>query len=245
MIITRNMPMWQAVLGNHQLLPLLTRFDIQLGFGERSVEEVCNDHRVNIDFFLEIANAYLDEEYVPGEGLSRFSIGTVVQYLNSTHDYYVRTALPQVEEKIRRMLDQSSLSHKEVKLVTDFFNDYKSDFLSHISEEEDRVLPYILDLEEQSSRENQDPQFIEKLRNYTIGSYEQEHDRLETSLENLSSLIIKYLPPIEDFRLCYQVLNDLASLVKDLIDHANMEDKVLFPRVSALEKQLLSKYDAV
>lgn len=236
--------MWQAVLENHQLLPLLPRFDIQLGFGERSVEEVCNAHRVNVDFFLEIANAYLDDEYVPGEGLSRFSLGTVVEYLNSTHDYYVRTALPQAEEKILHLLAHSSLSGKEVKLVTDFFNDYKKDFLLHVSEEEDRILPYILDLEEQSNRENQDPQFIEKLRNYSIGEYEQEHERLETSLENLSTLIIKYLPPFEDFRLCYQVLNELASLVKDLVDHANMEDKVLFPRVSALEKQLLSKYDA-
>ena len=72
---------------------------MKLGFGEMSVEEVCNAHRVNTDFFLEIANAYLDEDYVPGEGLSLFSLGTVVKYLTSTHTYYVETALPQVEEK--------------------------------------------------------------------------------------------------------------------------------------------------
>jgi len=112
----------------------------------------------------------------------------------------------------------------------------------HISEEEEKVLPYILELEEQSTRVKSDPEFIEKLQNYSILEFEKEHDRLETSLENLSRLIIKYLPPFEDFQLCNQVLSDLAALVKDLVDHANMEDKVLIPRVNELEKHLLQKH---
>lgn len=243
-MITRNMHMCQAVLENHQLLPLFPRFNLKLGFGEKSVEEVCEAHQVNIDFFLEIANAYLDEDYTPGTDLSQFSLVTVVNYLTSTHNYYLKTALPQVEEKIHRLMDQSSLSDKEINLVTGFFNDYKKDFLGHISEEEQKVLPYILELEEQSTRQIPDSAFIERLQSYSIREFEKEHDRLETSLENLSKLIIKYLPPVKDFQLCNQVLNDLAALVKDLVDHAHMEDKVLVPRVSDLELQLLSKHDS-
>lgn len=236
------MPMWQVVIENHQLLPLFPRFNLKLGFGEKSVEEVCLDHRVNTDFFLEIANAYLDEDYVPGEGLQLFSLETVVEYLTSTHLYYLRTALPQVEENIFKLLDNSALSEKEISLVTDFFNDYKADFLEHISKEDQQILPYILELEAQAGRETPDPSFLEKLRGYSIREFEMEHERLETSLENLSMLIMKYLPPFNDFMLCHQVLNDLSALVKDLVDHANMEDKVLIPRVSELEQQLLQRY---
>ncbi|MEN8226979.1 MAG: hemerythrin domain-containing protein [Bacteroidota bacterium] len=244
-MITRNMHMCQALLENQQLLPLFPRFNLKLGFGEMTVEEVCSIHGVNSDFFLEIANAYLDDDYVPGEGLSRFSLGTMVKYLTSTHNYYLMTALPQVEERIHRLLDQSNLSKKEVNLVTGFFNDYKKEFLGHISEEEQNVLPYILELEEQSTRHRPDPAFIEKLRTYSIREFEKEHDRLETSLENLSKLIIKYLPPSEDFQLSIQVLNELSALVKDLVDHANMEDKILIPRVSDLEQLLLNKHDSI
>ena len=241
-MITKEMPMCQVVMENHQLLPLFPRFNLKLGFGEKSVEEVCRIHRVNPDFFLEIANAYLDEDYVPGEGFKLFSLGTVVHYLTGTHVYYLETALPQVEENIFKLLEQSSLSKKEISLVTEFFNDYKAEFLEHISREDKQVLPYILELEEQAAREKPDPSFIKKLHHYSINAFEQEHDRLETSLENLSRLIIKYLPPFEDFRLCNQVLNDLSALVKDLVDHANMEDKVLIPRVAELEQQLLQKH---
>ena len=85
-----------------------------------------------------------------------------------------------------------------------------------------------------------DPDFIQKLKSYSIREFEKEHDRLETSLKHLSTLIIKYLPPFDDLQLCHQVLNDLSALVKDLVDHADMEDKVLVPRVAELEDKLLN-----
>lgn len=240
-MITREWPMYKVVLENLQLLPLLPRFNLKLGFGEKSVDEVCQAHGVNTDFFLEIANAYLDELYVPGEGLSLFSLGTMVNYITSTHSYYTDIALPMVEDKIRRLMDHSVLSKKEANLVTGFFNDYKKDFMVHISEEEKYILPYVLELERQAALEKPDPRFIQKLQTYSIREFEKEHDRLEISLKHLSELIIKYLPPFEDLQLCYQVLNDLAALMKDLVDHADVEDKVLIPRVAELEKELLNR----
>ncbi len=152
-MISKEMNMGQVVLENPRLLPLFPRFNLELGFGEMNVEEVCLAHQVNTDFFLEIANAYLDDDFVPGEGLSLFSLGTVVKYLTSTHTYYLEAVLPQVEEKIHRLLDHSALSEKEVNLVTGFFNDYKDEFMGHISEEEEKVLPYILELESNSQPE--------------------------------------------------------------------------------------------
>jgi regulator of cell morphogenesis and NO signaling len=239
-MITRQNPMYRVVTDHPQLLPLFPRFNLKLGFGDKSVKEVCEDHGVNTDFFLEIANAYLDDMYVPGEGFSLFSLGTVVSYLTSTHNYYMDIALPGVEEKIHLLMDGSALSEKEIGLVTGFFNDYKKDFLAHISREEQHILPYILELERQSTLERTDPEFLQKLHSYSIREFEKEHDRLETNLEHLSTLIIKYLPPFDNLQLCHQVLNDLAALVKDLLDHADMEDKVLIPRVAELEKKLLN-----
>lgn len=240
-MISKDISMGRAVLENHRLLPLFVRFSIRLGFGEKSVEEVCRSHGINPDFFLEIANAYLDEAYVPHDDLSHFSLEAMVDYLKATHDYYVDVALPRMEKKIRRLLDQSDLSEKEATLVSEFFDDYKQDFMVHISREEQEILPYILELEKQSLKDWPDPGFLEHVKGNSIREFAKEHDRLEYSLENLSQLIIKYLPPFEDQNLCVRVLRDLAELVKDLADHADMEDKVLIPRVSELEQQLIQK----
>lgn len=242
-MITRDMSMCSVLLEHLQLLPLIPRFHMKLGFGEMTVEQVCSVHGVQPDFFLEIANTYLEESYVPGEGLSLIPLSTVVSYLTSTHEYYLETALPQVEKNIHRLLESSDLSPKEVRLVRGFFNDYKKEFMEHLSEEEQHILPYILELEKQSTLDPPDPDFLNRLRTYSIREFEKGHDRLETSLENLSRLIIKYLPPCDDFQLCQQVLNQLSALVKDLEDHADMEDKVLIPRVFELEQRLLQSFE--
>jgi regulator of cell morphogenesis and NO signaling len=240
-MISKEMPMGKAVLDHPRLLPLFPRFGIRTGFGEMSVLEVCRSSGINPDFFLEIANAYLDEEFVPAEDFSRFTLGAVVEYLKATHSWYTGVALPGMERKILDLLNGSGLSKKEITLVTGFFNDYLKEFTDHITLEEQIVLPYILELEKQSRKERPDPEFTERLKNYSIKEFAKEHDRLETSLENLSMLIIKYLPPFEDQESCIRVIRELEELVRDLEEHADMEDRVLVPRVAELEQQLLQE----
>lgn len=240
-MISKEMAMCRAVLENNRLLPLFARFKISLGFGEKSVEEVCRVHKVDPDFFMEIANAYLDGDDTPREDLALFPLESMVKYLRATHSYYLEVALPRVEHLIGELLSQPELSKKEVSLLSGFFDDYKKDFMQHLFQEENEVLPYILELERQSLPELPDADFVSKIKEYSIGKFAQEHDRLEYSLENLSRLIIKYLPPLEDQELCQNVLRELADLVRDLVDHADMEDKVLIPRVEDLEHQVLSR----
>ena len=235
------MAMCRAVLENNRLLPLFARFNIRLGFGEKSVEEVCRIHEVDPDFFLEISNVYLGGDDNPREDLAHFPLEAMVKYLRATHSYYVEVALPRVEHLIGQLLSQPELSKNELSLLSGFFDDYKKDFMLHLFQEENEVLPYILELERQSLSERPDPALIIRLKDYSIRKFAQEHDRLEYSLENLSRLIIKYLPPLEDQELCLKVLLELADLVKDLVDHADMEDKVLIPRVADLEQQVLSR----
>lgn len=230
-----------AIIENHQLIPLLPRFNIKMGFGDLSVDEVCKFFSVDTDFFLEICNSYINEDYAAQNNLSLFSLQTMVNYLKNTHYYYTNIALPGLEKQIVELLSESDLPQEKKDLVTNFFNDYKQEFLSHIQKEEVEILPYILELEEQQSRDSVDPAFLQRIRKYPIGDFAREHDPLENSLTNLSKLIIKYLPPFKRWALCNQILMDLARLVSDLIDHANMEDKILIPRVAELEQVILQQ----
>ena len=103
------------------------------------------------------------------------------------------------------------------------------------------MIPYIRELQRQLRKETPDEAFVESMAGYSIKDFARKHDPLQYNLENLSRLIIKNLPPFEDFDLCNEVLGDLASLVMDLIDHANMEDKILVPRVAELEQEIRDK----
>lgn len=241
MVINETRLMADAVLENNRIISLLSRFDIEFGFGEHTVDEVCRANHVNTAFFLEIVNSYINDEYVGETDFSLFSLSTVVKYLKKTHENYLTIELPNIENKIHSLINNSKLSDDKKNLVITFFNDYKQEFIGHIMKEEEDVLPYILYLEKQAGLANPDKEFIKKLEDYSIQQFAHEHERLEDSLANLAALIIKYLPPFSDRALCDQTLSDLFELKEDLIDHASMEDKVLVPKVVDLEKDLLHR----
>ena len=47
-------PMSVLVCENYPILLVMSRFGIPLGFGDKTIEEVCRDNRVDVDTFLSI-----------------------------------------------------------------------------------------------------------------------------------------------------------------------------------------------
>jgi regulator of cell morphogenesis and NO signaling len=43
---------------NYHLVPVFHRFGFQLGFGNKTVEQLCNENEINTDFFLAIVNTF-------------------------------------------------------------------------------------------------------------------------------------------------------------------------------------------
>ena len=46
---------------NNALIMVLARFDIPLGFGEKTVDEICQSHNIDKNTFLEVANFVSNE----------------------------------------------------------------------------------------------------------------------------------------------------------------------------------------
>ena len=55
--------MRDLVNDNGALLLVMARFGISLGFGDKSVREVCRIHHVDENTFLEVVNFVSDREY--------------------------------------------------------------------------------------------------------------------------------------------------------------------------------------
>ena len=59
----KNMKMADLIGADYRLLTVIYRLGINLGFGEKTVEETCRESGVNCDTFLLIANVYATEGY--------------------------------------------------------------------------------------------------------------------------------------------------------------------------------------
>ncbi len=227
---------------NYFTLSVLNRFGIELGFGDKPVEEVCKKHNVDIDFFLEILNTFVDKDYFPKKHLQSFSVKLITDYLQTTHDYYHKVKVPEVESLIENMVDSCYTQKENIILLKKFFDEYKQELLNHTHREEEVVFPYSLAIEEAYQSETPDKSVIELMNNYSIDIFQNEHDDIEEKLFDLKNIIIKYLPQPKDTGLCNRLLFVLFNLEQDIIDHSRIEEKVLVPKIREMEEILVKNF---
>ncbi len=244
MNITRDMKMADVIHQDYMLLPVITRFGISLGFGDKTVEKVCSENNVNADFFLEITNSFIDDDYIPQKDLGSFPVSLMIDYLKKTHKYYLEEKIPELEEMIDKMASAIPTEKDKAQLIRNFFAQYRSELENHIMREEKKVQPYILEIEDAYMRNNLSEDLYRKIRTYSMKDFAGEHDNVEEKLFDLKTLIIKYMPPCADKALCNRILIELYRLEKDLNAHASLEDKVMIPKVGNMEDILLSSYAA-
>lgn len=240
MIVSKQQKMADVIMLNYHLLPVINRFGIQLGFGDKTIEEVCLENGVNVDFFLEIINAHHNREYQPKNYLQSFSVILIIDYLKKTHESYRKIKIPEIELLIKELFESCRIQKQNLLLVKKFFDEYKTEFIAHITKENERIYPFALSIEKAYKSHKADNKLLQQIEKYSINDFAAEHDDLEEKLFDLKSIIIKYLPPPKNSNLCNTILFKLFELETDLNNHTNIENKVLVPKVAAMENQLLS-----
>ena len=96
--------MINLIKDNYSLLQSLGCFGISLGFGDKTVREVCNDQNVDTYTFLSVVN-YTINGYKGFDDLDRLSIPTLIQYLRASHTYYLDYELPFIRRELTGALD--------------------------------------------------------------------------------------------------------------------------------------------
>jgi regulator of cell morphogenesis and NO signaling len=233
-MINKDFKMAEIILRNHHTLPVIQRFGINFGFGDKTVEEVCHSEEVNLDFFLEIINAFLDYDYFPQKKLQSFSVSLTVNYLKKTHENYLAEKIPFIESLINELISNSGKEKAKFMLLKKFFKEYKEEFIAHIHREDDLVFPYALSVENAFLKKN--TKVLPDI--YSMQNFIGEHDNIEIKLTDLKNIIIKYLPPTGNNKLCNSILNELFELEKDLRDHSRIEEKIMVPKVLEMENYL-------
>ncbi len=241
MLIVGEMKLSDVIHHDYTLVPVINRFDIKLGFGDGTIEEICLEKDINLGFFLTILNTFHDTQYFPKEYLKSFPAEVLIKYLRKAHKSYVEGNIPEIKKMIEVLLSLSNENGKTLSLIKNFFEEYSAEFSKHIIREEEVVYPYVLELENLIDNSKESPLPEEKITNYSISNYEQDHEDIEEKLFDLKNLIIKYLQAETSETLLfeetsYALLRELFVLEKELREHSRIEDLILVPKVEEMEK---------
>ncbi|MBP6230187.1 MAG: hemerythrin domain-containing protein [Paludibacteraceae bacterium] len=212
------------ILHNFKLLPVITRFGIPLGFGEKTVAEVCKQYAIPTDFFILVCNIYTHDEYAPSPAeIRKVDIHSLLAYLSSSHQYYLSERIVEIEASIQEM--SKTCTNKYFSTIETFYDGYKKEIVKHLEFEETSVFPYIQGL---LSGEKND--------GFGIQQFENNHTNIEEKLGDLKNIIIKYVPIDCASKERNKLLYDIFLFEEDLNRHTLIEDKILIPYVEIIEK---------
>jgi len=224
-LFTAKMKLSDLLFANYNLLLILSRFGIKLGFGEKSVENVCKQYNVSVSLFLMVANVSTYEDYFPNKlEIESLNVDELIDYLHASHQYYLENKIYTIENQLRNLYPNNENGYGE--MINRFFSEYEQEVANHFDYEENTVFPYIKDLLRQKSNVN-----------YHINQFEKNHSDIEDKLTDLINILIKYLPENERNEAKEMVLFDIFLFTKDLNRHTLIENKVLVPCVKFIEEK--------
>ena len=215
--------MINLIADNYNLLESLGRFGINLGFGDKTVQEVCEDQGVDTYTFLAIVNFSINGYKAYDDG-DRISIPTLLHYLKASHEYYLDFQLPNIREELKEALDDND---NLARLILKMYDSYAHEIRSHMKYEEQNVFPYVDRLLKKESVDD-----------YDVETFSKHHGQITTRLRELKNIIIKYLP--SDTRRNNQLTAVLYDLYKNeewLGQHSQMEDQIFIPAIQRLERR--------
>lgn len=221
---TIDQKMADLLLDNNRLLTLFERLGIRLGFGERSVEEVCSEQGLSPYLMVAMCNIVTGRSSSPSiEPLTSNDLRQIVAYLRLSHHNYTEHYFPALHSHIHTMA--AALSTRQQAIINSFYDIYEAEVMKHFHFEEQTVFPYIEQLLNGAQSEG-----------FTICDFAESHSDIDEKLADLLNIIIKYLPDGDEQMVSHAVLRDIYLIEEELAGHTMIENRLLVPLATRIEK---------
>ena len=211
------MKMADMIASNYDLILMLPRFGIPLGFGDKSVKEVCREYGVDENFFLTVCNIYTFDDFRPDDDeLALIESHMVVEHLQASHRYYVEERLPYLQRHLDHIAD--SAGEQSAAVLKKYFSDYYKEVCDHVRREEKNLCQMLDSLRSKEASGHS-----------TSDSYVKSHDNIKDKLADLTQIILKYIPGERLNEEMMELVFDIMQLSRDLEKHAEIEEMLLLP----------------
>ena len=214
--------MISLIRDNYDLLQSLGSFGISLGFGDKTVQETCEDNQVDTYTFLAVVN-YTINGYGEFEADEQLDVPTLLHYLEASHAYFLDFQLPFIRRELAESLNEDD---SLARLILRFYDEYAHEIRRHMKYEQKTLFPYVQSLLE--GRPAND---------YNVEMFSKHHGAADKKLRELKLLIIKYLPHdgLHNNQLT-ATLHDIYDNEEWLRQHAQVEDHIFVPAIRRLEQ---------
>ncbi len=211
------------VLIDPSLIPVINRFGIKLGLGDKSIAQLCEQYKLDSTFFTAILNTYIHKDYIPSDKFNTEYASQIIDYLRKTNASYERFLLPNIERHLNSFIERSDPSNANLLLLQKFFNLFKKELMERIADDNNIAFPKLKELSS-----------LSKAPSVALDCPSQQDDSLAEKLADIKRIMIMHINGDYDENLCYAVLVAICNLEKDINNHNRIRNKILIPFTEAL-----------
>lgn len=223
-LVTPDTKLCEVIVDEPSVVPVINRFDIVLGVGDRTIKSNCKEKGIDTSFFITILNAFIHESFFLENVTGAFNAGDVVDYLRKTNNSYLRNQLPNIERHFAALISRSD-SNNNLPLLFNFYREVKTEIERRI-DSDNQWFDAIISAEQSNSEVS-----------VAGNAIQAESDSIEDKLSDLINMFVIHLRGDYDRNLCHAVLFAVISLEKDICQNNRIRNRVLRPLVDALNSR--------
>jgi regulator of cell morphogenesis and NO signaling len=207
---------------NYSVLQALGSFGINLGFGDKTVNETCKLNAVDTYTFLAVVNFTING-YGDFQNDDQISVPTLLHYLKASHTYYLDFLLPFIRRELQESINEDDALGV---LIMKLYEEYAQEIRRHMKYEEKTLFPYVESLLEGRP-----------MSDYNVETFSKHHESADKKLRELKLMMIKYLPAdAHHNNKLTATLYDIYNNEEWLSQHAEVEDHIFTPAIKRLEQ---------
>lgn len=201
------------------------RFGISLGFGEKRIDEVCLQCKVDVNAFLEVMN-YV--KFRSAHHLRRLdtkeSVMSLLTYLRNTHNYILCYQFPTLR---RSLINSIEMQNEIAFLVLKYYDQYVEEVRTHMENEEAVTFAWVDKLVNDEFDEMEHVHLLSR-----------HHDSIEKKLGELKKLFLQYYPQKDGNNELNSVIIEIYRTEEELQSHCLIEDNIFTPAVKKFQQTI-------
>ena len=214
-------------------IQIISRFGLEMGVGEQTIEQVCEAYHVHTPTFLAIVNYKVFHKRVIPDDID---IPTLQRYLSNAHSYFLEFRLPRLRRALIEAIIPADPTTKIPGLILRCYDEFVEEIRTHIAHENEGLF---------DEHEHDDQRITDKLteiKNLIIKYYpganlqspgassQQTGGAASAEKGYHQSPITNNQSPIT--YLLISVMSDLWHTEQDFADHCAIEDNILRPALT-------------
>lgn len=205
---------------------------------DRTLAEVCAVRGINAAVVQREMQVVGLDPSAKNLRLVQYPADLVLAYLRHAHHDFIKTRLPFMNHLLATAEWHKVAANDPAHDVKFIFPTLAEDFIMHVYEEEDELFGYIQLLLEAVKGRARLSQVYYAMENTSISLFATEHEAHESEMAGMRALTNQYTPA-PDAPLSIKVLYaELEMFERDLTVHANIENRILFPKALKLEHEV-------